>query len=150
MTYVTCEHTDCVHCNTKDFHCEKECVLFSEEYDEGCSEYESYLDGDDYSEKYFICVRTKDGKSAKAVKPRGKRIEYKGRVFFTSERVSDDEGYGITDAETGLHVGTFALLEDRFDRILERAEKYPKVESLPLAEWCNGGYVIVEEKSDAN
>ncbi len=141
---VLCSNVDCTHCCQDDFHCTKEWITVGEEYDEGCNSYENYLDTEEYSEKYKIRVTTKDGRTAKAVKYHGKPIEYKGRTFFTSEMVRSDGMYRLTDKDTGMLVGMFSQLEDRFSEICRIAKDIPSVEELPLAEWDNGGYVIVE------
>jgi hypothetical protein len=75
----------------------------------------------------------------------GKRIEYNGRVFFTSDRITEDGDYTLTDAETGCAAGAYKKLEQRFDKLCELAKSFPNVNTFPLVEWDNGGYVLVEE-----
>jgi hypothetical protein len=144
MPLVQCRYTDCVNCDIGgEFACKADAITISDDWDEGCSAYEDYRDQPDYQNEYWIAVETLSGESAKVKVYRGKRIEYKGRVFYTSDRLE----YAwclITDAETGLGCGAYYLLEERFDLICERAKKVPKVETLPEAEWTSGGYELVK------
>lgn len=145
MPLVQCQHTDCIHCDLKNnFKCKAYIITIGEEWDEGCSGYEDYRDQPDYQNEYWIAVKTKSGEAAKAKVYHGKRIEYKGRVFYTSDRL-DYKCCLFTDAETGYGCGAYASLGDRFDRICEQAAKLPKVETLPEAEWTSGGYELVKE-----
>lgn len=146
MPLVRCQHTDCIYCNIAGgFECKAAEITIGEEWDEGCSGYEDYLDQPDYQNEYWIAVKTKSGEVAKAKVYRGKRIEHEGRVFYTSDRLEDGPCFLITDAETGVNCGLYALLEDQFDQICEQAAKYPKVETLPEAEWTSGGYELIKE-----
>lgn len=145
MPLVQCQHTDCVNCDISGrLECKATGITIGDDWDEGCSGYEDYRDQPEYQNEYWIAVKTLSGESAKVKVYRGKRIEYKGRVFYTSGRL-DDKNCSITDAETGLGYGAYVLLEDRFDSICEQAVKLPKVETLPEAEWTGGGYELVKE-----
>lgn len=144
MTFVTCENLDCIHCDATDYHCTKTYIRVGDGFDCGCNDLEPYYNSPDYGEKYHKCVKTKSGEIGKCV-CYGKRIEYRGRVFFTSERVTEDGYYILTDAETGYNSGIYSKLEQRFDALCEKAKSIPNVESLPLAEWDNGGYILVKE-----
>lgn len=144
MPLVQCQNTDCIHCDVGgDFECKAPDITIGEYWDEGCSGYADYRNQPDFQDEYWITVKTKSGKIGKA-KCRGKRIEYKGRVFYTAYRL-EDSFCCITDEETGLSCGAYALLEDRFDQICKQAKKLPKVETLPEAEWTSGGYELVKE-----
>lgn len=146
MPLVICQNTSCIFCDlNNNFECKAAAITISEEWDEGCSGYEDYRNQPEYQNEYWIAVKTKSREPAKAKGYHGRRIEYKGRVFYTSDRLEDAPYCLITDAETGVNCGPYVLLEDRFDRICELTAKYPKVETLPLAEWDNGGYVLVKE-----
>lgn len=150
MPLVRCKHTDCIYCNIAgDFECKAAVITIGEEWDEGCSGYEDYRDQPDYQNEYWIAVITKSREAARVKRYHGRRIEYKGRVFYTSDRL-DDNLCIITDAETGVNCGTYVLLEDHFDQICEQAAKYPKVETLPEAEWNGGGYKLAKEDHHEN
>lgn len=145
MPLVQCQHTDCIHCDLNDdFKCKATAIIIESEWYKGCSAYEDYRDHPDYQNVYLIAITTKSGEPAKSYRYRGKRIEYKGRVFYTSDRL-DDKNCSITDAETGRGCGPYVLLEDHFDQICEQAKQYPKVETLPDAKWTSGGYELVKE-----
>lgn len=142
MTRVICSNYDCLHIDPKSCYCQKDVISVGEDYTYGCDDYISYLDSDEYREKFFKAVRTRDGKKAKAV-DYGKKIEYNGRVFYTKDRASDDESYGLTDGRTGLLLRPLAWLKDNYDRFLELEKKEPDVESLPLAVKVGGKYMLV-------
>lgn len=144
MTYVLCRNTDCKHCNVSDHTCQKQAITIGDDFDSGCSELDPYYNDEEYNEKYYKCVRTKSGELAKA-ESYGKRIEYKGRVFYTFDRITEDGDYKLTDAETGYGVGIFEEIGQRFDKICEMTKRIPDVKSLPLAEWDGGDYVLVKE-----
>ena len=144
MTYVFCGNTDCKHCNVSDHSCQKQVIAVGEEFDCGCRELDPYYNTEEYGEKYYKCVKTESGELAKA-EHYGKRIEYKGRVFYTFDRITEDGDYRLTDGDTGYYACTFAQLEQRFDIICEKAKSTPDVKSLPLVDWGGGGYILVKE-----
>ena len=144
MIFVSCQYTDCIHCDMRDYHCTKDYITIGEEFENGCNDFEPYYNSAEYYEKYYKCVETKTGELGKCIFS-GKRIEYNGMVFFTSERVTEYKECCLTEARTGYGVGMYRDLENRFQKICELAEKYPNVDTLPLAEWDYGGYVLVKE-----
>ena len=146
MTSVRCTNTGCKHCNVSDNTCQKQAITIGDDFVSGCSEFDPYNNDEEYNKKYYKCVRTKSGELAKA-ESYGKRIEYKGRVFYTSDRITEDGDYELTDAETGYRAGIFGKIEQRFDKICEMAKRIPSVESLPLAEIDGEGYVVVKEET---
>lgn len=146
MPLVQCQHTDCIHCDLKNnFKCKAYIITIGEEWDEGCSGYEDYRDQPDYQNEYWISIMIEPGKNAKAKQYYGKRIEYEGRVFYTRDRIEDPEHCNLTDAETGRGAGSLACLAEHFAQICVQAQKLPKVETLPEAEWTSGGYELVKE-----
>ena len=147
MTFVTCSNVDCIHCDRADFHCTKDRIFVGGLFDGGCEDFNPYYNTAEYDNKYYKCVTAKDGKIGRCA-CYGKRIEYNGRLFYTSDRITENGEYYLTDAKTGYAVGTYKQLEQRFEKICELAEKMPNVVLLPLAEWDNCGYVIVEESKD--
>lgn len=144
MTFVYCTNYDCKYCRVTDSQCTKTSIFVGDGFDCGCSDLDPYYNSAEYGEKYYKCVRTQAGELAKA-ESYGKRIEYKGRMFYTFDRITDDGDYRLTDGETGYYACTFAELEQRFDKLCEKAKSIPNVESLPLAERDGGGYVLVKE-----
>lgn len=141
---IICSNYDCIHCNKYSSQCQKDIVSVGEDYAYGCDDYISYLDSDEYKEKFYKAIRTKDGKVAKVI-AYGKKIEFNGRVFFTTDKVDtggvdEDESYVVTEERTGYLIGTFAKVKDCFEKFLEREKEIPDVKSYPLAIWVCGGY----------
>ena len=132
-----------LHSDVADFHCTKLSIFVGDGFDCGCRDLDPYYNSAEYGEKYYKCVKTKNGELGKCVSY-GKRIEYRGRVFYTFDRITDYGEYRLTDAETGYYVCMHNQLEQRFDAICEKAKSIPNVESLPLAEWDNGGYILAK------
>lgn len=146
MPLVQCQHINCIYCDVNnDFECKAPAITIGDDWDVQCSAYENYQDTDEYRNEFFIAVETKNGESARVKVYCGKRIEYKGRMFYTYGRTDNPDSCFLTDAETGRGVGSYSLLLERFDRICEQAAKHPKVETLPEAEWTSGGYELAKE-----
>ena len=141
---VFCNNDDCIH--EKCGQCTKEAVMIGEIYDGGCGDFYHYIDTDEYDNIYYKAVKTKDCKHAKTKVYRGKRIEYNGYVFYTEGRVIDDRFY-VTEARTGYFIGEFSSLKSpsRWELFVKREKEIPNVETLPLAEWNDGGYEIIEK-----
>lgn len=144
MTLVNCQNTDCKHCNVSDHTCQKQVITVGEEFDCGCRELDPYYNCEEYNEKYYKRIRTKSGEHGK-YESYGKRIEYRDRVFYTFDRITEDGDYRLIDAETGYYVCTFAELEQLFDKLCEIVKSVTNVESLPLVEMVGGDFVIVKE-----
>lgn len=144
MPKIICSNYDCLHCDKYSYHCQKDIVAVGDDYTFGCEDYISYLDSDEYSETFFKAVKTKDGKTARAEEI-GKKIEYNGRVFFTTDKVTGDESYTVTEERTGYLIGNFAQLKDCFEKFLEVEKKLPDVKSYPLAIRDGDKYVLAEE-----
>lgn len=140
---IICSNYDCIHCGKYSYHCQKDIVSVGEDYAYGCDDYISYLDSDEYKEKFYKAVKTKDGKVAKVI-AYGKKIEFNGRVFFTTDKVdtggaNEDESYVVTEERTGYLIGTFAFAKDHFEKFLEREKEIPDVKSYPRAiRTCDG------------
>lgn len=148
MITIICSNYDCIHCDKYSYHCQKDIVAVGNDYTYGCKDYISYLDSDEYKEKFYKAVKTKDGELVKVV-DYGKKIEFNGRVFFTTDKVgtgkvNEDESYFVTEERTG-YLMSFDVLKDRFEMFLEREKKIPDVKSYPLAIWDNGGYVLAKK-----
>lgn len=103
MTSIWCSNTDCRYCSPYTYECKKNMVSVGDDFTYGCDDYECFLDSDEYREKFLKAVKTADNKVAKAV-DYGKKIELNGRVFFTKDKIMEDESYTVTDKRTGLLV----------------------------------------------
>lgn len=145
MTDIWCNNYDCLHCNPHTNLCQKKYVSVGEEFECGCDDYESFLDCDEYREKFLKAVRTHDKRAAKAV-DYGKKIELNGRVFFTKEKIMEDESNTVTDQRTGLLARSIAWLKDNWEKFIELEKKFVDVESLPLAVERDGKYYLAENQ----
>lgn len=148
MTKVYCYNNDCVYLDTCSGLCNAGVVSIGDGFEGGCDTFVPYYNNAEYGEKFFIAVGERGKASMKAVRY-GKRIEYNGRTFYTTDRITDDGIYGLTDKRTGLYVAKMYQLEGRWERFLELEKNLPDVESYPLAEYDKSGkYKIVEEKAE--
>lgn len=142
MTKVYCTNTDCVSC--EDYICTKEFISIGDNEESICQDYQRYLDTAEYQDEFYICVKTKDGKKAKAVK-KGKKIILNDVVFYTYDDDRKPEYMRITDVKTGL-AGSYAMLQDpkSWGKYLDIVKTTPNVQDLPLAEWNEKrhGYII--------
>lgn len=148
MTHVYCENTDCEHYDVTSFMCKKDVITVGDSCFGGCDEYESFRDSIEYSARHYIAVRAynTEGKlvPARAIRY-GKKIEYNGVTFYTTDRTLDDS-YRLTHERTGVDSGRMSMLKDRWEIFLEKEKELPDVESLPLAEYSGSGkYELVEE-----
>jgi hypothetical protein len=134
-----------LHCNPKTCECEKTFISIGEEFEVGCDDYECFLETEEYRHKFYIAVKTDDNKVARAV-DFGKKVELNGRVFFTKERIMEDESHTVTDKRTGLLARSISWLKDNWEKFLELEKKVVDVESLPLAVKECGVYHIVDEQ----
>lgn len=142
MPDITCENINCVYCDTNDYQCTRKYVRIGEDYPAGCRDYTAYNGSPDYKQPYYICVKTKNGVPAK-VEKQGKLIQYKGYRFYTSDRITEDEGYQLTEERTGVACGTMRVIkkQNRTAEMDELLKKYPDVVTLPTARWEPTGYI---------
>ena len=144
MATIICSNYDCLHCDKYSYHCQKDIVAVGCEYDEGCEDYLSFLDSEEYGEVFFKAVKTKDGIPGRA-KETGKKIECNGRAFYTRDKVAEDESYSITDERTGLLIANMAWLKDNWEKFLESEKKFPDINTYPLAVLKGDKYVLAEK-----
>ena len=145
MTSIWCSNTDCRYCDPYTNECKKNRVSVGDDFTYGCDDYESFLDSDEYRKKFWKAVKTADNKVAKAV-DYGKKIELNGRVFFTKDKIMEDESHTVTDKRTGLLVRSIAWLKDNWEKFIEHEKKIVDVKSLPLAVEKGGKYYLVEDQ----
>lgn len=146
MPRVYCANSDCIGC--VDGECIRDFISIGDNECDICEDYESYRETAEYQHEFFMCVKAKDGRTAKAVK-KGKLIEYKGVVFYTTDNDRRPDFMDVTDKKTGLRI-SFALLQDEkwWQRYLEASKIRPDVQSYPLAEWDERSrkYIIKESE----
>lgn len=101
-----------------------------------CEDFEDYRDS--YTDSFWKAF-IDDGKPFRRLVDNGKKIEYNGYVFYTDDRITDDENYNLTEERTGLNVGDFRRLKEpkRWELFVERVRTYPDVSTYPAKE-ANG------------
>lgn len=151
MTEVLCYESFCRWNNNGT--CGNACIAID---DEGCQDYESYLDTEEYQNTYYIRVLASDGKQAKAIK-KGKRIEYNGYVFFTDGCTNLGDDVHVTEERTGLDCGRLSALQsssDRWEKFVAAASKESNCADLPLVEYDENTreyqYVREEARNEQN
>ena len=146
MPKIFCANTDCTGC--KDYLCIREFISIGENEDGVCENYECYLDTVEYQNEFYICVKAKGGKIAKALR-KGKQIQYNGAIFYTTDKDTTPEYMTVTDAYTGK-AGLLASLQkpNLWEKYLEIKKTTPNVQTLPLAEWDEKSreYIIVDSE----
>ena len=142
MTKILCRRHDCIWCDRADGYCLNTLVEISED---GCLGYDSIFDYPEYQETYYatICV---DSVPMYRVEEMGKRIEYRGRVFYITEQVDEDDTFVVTDAVTGSDCGTFGWVKKHWDAFLERAAEYPDVMSYQEAQIIGGKCIPISDE----
>lgn len=129
MTSVSCWISECVWCDNG--WCKRGSITIGEDLE--CEDFENYLDS--YTDSYWKACY-KDGKKFRRLENRGKKIEYNGYVFYTSDRITKDEEYYLTEERTGLGIYTFRKLKEQsvWDKFVEKIGAYPDVLSFPIEE----------------
>lgn len=140
MTIISCNRRDCVWCLCGENACVNTSVRITAD---GCQDYDTVLERADYHETFWIAVKRADGQVYRAERM-GKRIEYKGRVFYTVEQTDERGAFIVTDAITGAEVGTFGRVKKMWKAFLAAAARYPDVMSYP--ELFSDGEQEQEEK----
>lgn len=130
---VGCWLSECIWC--KDGWCQRGMIII-DEFKE-CEAFEDYRDA--YTDSYWVACK-KDGKSYRRLVKQGKKIEYNGYVFYTDEKITDDETYYLTEGRTGILVGEFRKLKEqsRWDLFVERCGTFPDVLTLPVKDEKGG------------
>lgn len=131
---VGCWKFECIWC--KNGWCQREMITIDELKE--CEGFEDYQDS--YTDPFWKAYK-KDGKPFRRLVEQGKKIEYNGYVFYTYERITDDETYYLTEERTGLDVGEFRKLKEqrRWELFVERVGTYPDVSTLPVEDEKGGG-----------
>ena len=125
MTLVSCWADSCKWCNFG--WCNKDSISISEDCE--CEDFEIYSYS--YTDSYWI-AKIKDGVVHRKLIQRGKKIEYNGFVFYTSDKITNRGDYWLTEARTGAGVCRYNELEKIWDKFIERVGNYPDVMTLPI------------------
>lgn len=115
----------------KDGWCQRGTITIDELKE--CEDYEDYQDS--YTDSFWKAM-IDDGKPFRRLVDNGKKIEYNGYVFYTEEKITDDENYRLTEERTGIDVGEFRKLKEqkRWAVFEERVGTYPDVSTYPIKE----------------
>lgn len=127
MTNILCRRHDCVWCDPDEHVCLNTLIAVNER---GCEDYDTIFEYPEYQEKFWAAFKDKDGKIYRR-EMMGKRIEHRGRVFYTIEQTGERESFLVTDAVTGAEVGTFGWVKKHWDAFLTVAAALPDVMSYP-------------------
>ena len=144
MTNIYCSCRDCLWRDSDDGMCMRMEVEVSED---GCLDYSCILYHPEYQEKFWIACGDRE-KPTHRVEKTGKKIEYRGRVFYTTEQVNHRENFKVTDAITGADCGTFTRVKNNFDKFLAKAAEYPDVMSYPPAVLVDGRLIPIGEEQE--
>ena len=143
---VYCNNTECT--GYVDGECTRDFINIGDNECDVCEDYEHYSETADYQHEFYICVKAKDGRKAKAVK-KGKPIEINGVIFYTTDDDRRTDFMMVTDVKTGLIINFSMLQVDKWWQMyLEESQKQPDVRSCPLAEWDERSreYIIKESE----
>lgn len=102
-----------------------------------CEDFEDYQDS--YTDSFWKAL-INDGKPYRKLVDNGKKIEYNGYVFYTEEKITEDENYHLTEERTGIGVSEFSKLKQprRWEQFIERIGTYPDVMTYPIEEKKGG------------
>lgn len=127
---VGCWLSECKWC--EDGWCRRGTITIDELKE--CEDFEDYRDA--YTDSYWVACK-KDGKAYRKLR-QGKKIEYNGYVFYTDDKITNDESYYLTEERTGFFVGEFRKLKSRWDLFVERYGTFPDVLTLPVEDEKGG------------
>lgn len=119
---VGCWLSECKWC--RDGWCHRDTITIDELKE--CEDFEDYRDS--YTDSFWKAI-IDDGKPFRRLVKNGKKIEYNGYVFYTEDRITDDENYDLTEERTGIGVSDFRRLKEpkRWELFVERVRTYPDV-----------------------
>ena len=125
MTHVSCWLSECKWC--ENGWCNRDIITIDEDME--CEDFEHFRN--EYKYEYWIACY-KDGENYRKLIKRGEKIEYKGYIFFTEDKIDKYGTYRLTDERTGYSVGEFRTLESRWEKFLEIRSTLPDVSTYPI------------------
>ena len=114
-----------------------------------CQDYIHYKDAQKnvYVNEYYRAVLTKDGVKAKELCKEERKVAYRGLVFYTEEKVNDDDyDLWVTEELSGLGANLEHIMQ-KFDLVIKAITIAPKIKDLPLAK-RNEKYELVLVESE--
>lgn len=127
MTHVGCWLSECKWC--ENGWCNKEMITIDE--DRECEDFVHFRA--EYKHEYWIACYN-DGKRFRRLIKRGYKIEYKGYIFYTEDKIDEYGTYRLTEERTGYSIGEFRTLESRWEKFLEIYPTIPDVMSYDTEE----------------
>lgn len=128
MTSVGCLLSECKYC--EKCWCNRGIITIGE--DRECEHFCEY-----YHDSFWKACYTKERGHFREFVKNGKKIEYKGYVFYTDDRITYEGDYYLTEERTGLGICYYNQLDQRWEKFVEHISKYPDVLSYPIKERSN-------------
>lgn len=128
MTEIYCGSDNCLY--NKNCKCTKYSVNMD---DEGCEDYEDYTETEEYQKPYYkqVLIKVEDELSENTYKllDKGKRIEYKGYVFYyNADDRNSMHGIQLTEERTGYSM-PYRVLDDE-KMFSEMKERLPGIQDV--------------------
>ena len=130
MPRVICNESWCRYWSEDGCVAEEIRVFFDGKYEGECQTRDDYSNAPEYQVPFWMRKQDRYCNEVK-IALRGKRLAYRERIFYTRDKVTADELFAVVDEETGICIGTYADLEERYDDLLRFEKIVKKLEDLP-------------------
>lgn len=126
MTDIVCDQKSCMY---RD--CDGRCLKMSVRFEKGvCAEFECVTESPEYSSCFYALVKERD-KIYRDLR-RGKRIEFNGFAFYTTEPIFENDSHFVYEERTGYLCGSFAFVKKNFDLVADRLKEKPDAAEYPV------------------
>ena len=134
MPTVVCPNNMCLYNDDFKGICTYDGCIHAEEE---CEAFTSYREESEYQEEFWIACEA-DGKRYRT-KHRGKRVEIKGLILYTQDRLPPEEYWDdprasihCTEKETGYGLSLHNVFDpEKYECILKHKREFPNVMTLP-------------------
>lgn len=134
MPTVICPNNYCIYNDDFEGICKYGGTIYAEQE---CAAFTSYRDQEDYQEEYWQACEKKGKKFRR--KSKGKRIEVRGLVLYTADRLPPEELWSdpstsvfCTEEETGMGMSLNKVFHpEAYECILKYKREQPRVMDLP-------------------